>query len=148
MGTDEGSSVDNRDRRGLCRHCFHPIHYHHLEGDKCNRKDCLCPGYEPTRAIEKKWMIAKAVMERARRALPPPTSTHREQFERAISHFHHYISHNELGLAFEELCAAAELVNCRGGVWRDLERAAEVMGLHDRVPYLRARFLAAPIGGR
>jgi hypothetical protein len=38
-----------------------------------------------------------------------PTLAHREQFEGSISRFHEYISHNELGLAFEELCAAAEL---------------------------------------
>src|SRR5262249_43865849 len=34
-----------------------------------------------------------------------------------------------------------------GGVGRALARAAEVMGLHDRVPYLRERFRATPIGG-
>jgi hypothetical protein len=98
--------------------------------------------------LQKKWRVAKTVMARAHRALPPPTLEDREQFEGSISRFHEYIDHDELGLAFEELCAAAELVNCRGGVWRDLERAAEVMGLHDRVQYVREKFRAAPIGGR
>jgi hypothetical protein len=60
--------------------------------------------------LQKKWRVAKAVMARAHRALPPPTLEHREQFEGSISRFHEYIDHNELGLAFEELCAAAELV--------------------------------------
>jgi hypothetical protein len=98
--------------------------------------------------LQKKWRATEAVMERACRALPPPTLEEREQFEGAIGRFRHYISHNELGLAFEELCTAAELVNCRGGVWKDLERAAQFMGLYDRLSYLRDRFRAAPIGVR
>jgi hypothetical protein len=102
---------------------------------------------EQMRLLQKKWRVAEAVMAQACRALPSPASEEREQFEGLISRFHEYIQHNELGLAFEALCAAAELVACRGGVWRDLERAAEFMGLHDRVPYLRERFRAAPIGG-
>jgi hypothetical protein len=87
-------------------------------------------------------------MARACAALPPPTSAEREQFEASIGRYHHYVSHNELGLAFEEICAAAELVNCRGGVWRDLERAAQFMRLDNRLLYLRERFRAAPIGER
>jgi hypothetical protein len=86
-------------------------------------------------------------MARACRALPSPASEEREQFEGLVSRFHEYIQHNEPGLAFEALCAAAELVASRGSVWRDLERAAEVLGLHHRVPHLRERFRAAPIGG-
>jgi hypothetical protein len=96
---------------------------------------------------KKEWIVADAVMARACRALPSPASEEREQFEGLVGRFHVCI-HNELALAFEALCAAAELVACRGGVWRDLERAAEVMGLHDRVAYSRERFRAAPIGGR
>jgi hypothetical protein len=103
---------------------------------------------EQKKLQQKKWRAAKTVMARACRALPPPTFADCEQFEGSIGRFHEYVCHNELGLAFEEMCAAAELVNCRGGVWRDLERAAEFMGLHDRVPYLREKFRAAPIGGR
>lgn len=103
---------------------------------------------EQKKLLQKKWRVAKTVMARACRALPAPTFADREQFEGSINRFREYINHNELGLAFEELCAAAELVNCRGGVWRDLERAAEVMGLHGRVQYLSERFRAAPVGGR
>jgi hypothetical protein len=96
----------------------------------------------------KKWRVAEAVMARACRALPSPASDDREQFDGLVSDFHEYIQHNELELAFEALRAAAELIGCRGGVWRDLERAAVVMGLYGRVPYLRERFRAAPIGRR
>ena len=102
---------------------------------------------EQEKLLREKWRIAKTVMARACQALPSPTSEERERFEGAIGRYHEYIQHNELGLAFEELCAAAELVNSRGSVWRDLERAAEVMGIHDRLDYLRERFRAAPIQG-
>ncbi|MBO0758350.1 MAG: hypothetical protein J2P54_21065 [Bradyrhizobiaceae bacterium] len=102
---------------------------------------------EPMKLLRKKWMVAETVMARACRALPFPTAEEREQFESSVSRFHEYVQHNELGLAFEELCDASELVGCRGGVWRDLERAAEVMGLRDRVPCLRERFGVAPIKG-
>jgi hypothetical protein len=89
---------------------------------------------EQRKLLQKKWRAAKTVMARAYRALPHPTFADREQFDGSISRFHEYINHNELGLAFEELCAAAELVNCRGGVWRDLERAPfarEISGCSD-----------------
>jgi hypothetical protein len=35
-----------------------------------------------------------------------------------------------------------ELVPCRGGFWRDLERAAVIMELHERAGQLRSRFLS------
>src|SRR5260370_35128916 len=103
---------------------------------------------EQKKLLEKRWRVAKTVRARAHRSVPPPTLENREQFDGLISRFHEYIDHNELGLAFEELRAAAELVNCRGSVWRDLERAAQGMGLHDSLPYFRERFWAAPILGR
>jgi len=51
-------------------------------------------------------------------------------------------------MAFNELVAAARLVDCRGGVWRDLERAAQLMDLRDRIPELRERFASAPVGDK
>jgi hypothetical protein len=102
---------------------------------------------ERMKLLQKEWIVAEIVMARACRALPSPASQEREQFEGSIRLFHEHIQHNEIELAFEALCAAAELVDCQGGVWRDLERAAEVMGFHDRMPYLRERFRTAPIQG-
>jgi hypothetical protein len=98
--------------------------------------------------LPKEWIVAEIVMDRACQALPSPASEQREQFEGFIGLFHAHIQHNKIELAFEALCAAAELVGCRGGVWRDLEQVAEVMGFHNRLRYLRERFRAAPIGGR
>ena len=78
------------------------------------------------------WKAIEAVLERARAALPSPEPAARARFEASIAQFHEYLSHNELGLALDELCDAAGLVACRGGVWRDLERAAQLMSLDDR----------------
>ena len=88
-------------------------------------------------ALLKRWKAIEALLRRARAALPRPTPTMRARFEASIGGFDHYVDHNELELAFDELCTAAELVRCRGGVWRDLERAARMMKLDDRLPYLR-----------
>jgi hypothetical protein len=92
----------------------------------------------------KRWKATEAVLNRACAALPAPSAAARDEFEAAVAQFREYISHNELELAFEELQAAAALANCRGGVWRDLERAAEFMQLHDRAAEMRRRFRAAP----
>lgn len=91
----------------------------------------------------RRWKATEVVLKRACAALPSPTLRVRAQFEASIAQFHNYVSHNELGLAFDELCAAAELVDCRGAVWRDLERAAELMSLSDRAREMRNRFLNA-----
>jgi hypothetical protein len=100
---------------------------------------------EEERLLQKKWKATAAVMRRALRKLPPPTSAGGE-YEKLIGWFNHFVHHNELELAFDQICAAAEFANCRGGVWRDLERAAEFMGLTDRLPYLRKNFSDVPIG--
>jgi hypothetical protein len=93
----------------------------------------------------KRWKATEVVLKRARAALPTPTLAVHAQFEASIAQFREYVSHNELGLAFDELCVAAQLVNCRGSVWRDLERAAEFMNLSDRAREMRERFLNAPV---
>jgi hypothetical protein len=51
-----------------------------------------------------------------------------------------FFERNELGLAFDTLEQLGHLVSCRGGFWRDLERAAENMGLMDRLPPIRKAF--------
>jgi hypothetical protein len=35
-----------REKRGTCVHCTHPIGYHWLDDQRCTCKDCECPGYE------------------------------------------------------------------------------------------------------
>jgi hypothetical protein len=91
----------------------------------------------------KRWRATEAVLERARGALPEPSGELREEFDLAISEYQEFLSHNELALAFEALREAAALVPSRGGVWKDLIRAAELMELNDEVPDLQSRFEAA-----
>jgi len=91
----------------------------------------------------KRWKATEAVLERAHLALPQPTGQFRAEFDRAVGEYRHFLAHNELGLAFESLRDAAKLVPSRGGVWRDLIRAAEFMELHAELPELRALFEAA-----
>jgi hypothetical protein len=93
----------------------------------------------------KRWKAVESVLNRACSKLPPAGPDVNQEFETQVADFHHYIDHNELELAFDRLCAVAELVECRGGVWRDLERAAEFMKLNDRIPELRRRFRLASI---
>src|SRR5687767_15159120 len=90
----------------------------------------------------KRWRSTEAVMERARLALPQPAHEAKAEFDQAISEYQDYLSHNELGLAFDALRDAAELVPSRGSVWKDLIRAAEFMELLDKIPELEERFAA------
>ena len=82
-------------------------------------------------------------MERARLALPQPEQGAQVEFDQAISEYQEYLSHNELGLAFDALRDAASLVPSRGSVWKDLIRAAELMELEDELPELEKRFIAS-----
>jgi hypothetical protein len=74
--------------------------------------------------LVQRWKATEAVLERARAALPQPTDELRAEFYRAVDEYRHFLDHNELGLAFEALRDAAKLVPSRGGVWKDLIRAA------------------------
>ena len=91
--------------------------------------------------LSKRWKTTEVLLERAYSALPSPEPKRRAEFEAAIKEFRDYLSHNELELAFDALCAATDLVPAPGRAWRDLERAAETMELKDRLPRLRQKFL-------
>jgi hypothetical protein len=91
----------------------------------------------------KRWRSTETVLERARLALPKPRHETKVEFEQAISEYQEYLSHNELGLAFDALRDAAGLVPSQGSVWKDLFRAAEFMELRDEIPELEKRFVAS-----
>jgi hypothetical protein len=95
----------------------------------------------------KQWKAVETVLSSAYRALPLPTEAVRSDFEVAVADYRKYLEHNELELALDALAAAAELVAARGGVWRDLERAAQFMELSQRAADLHARFLRAVAAG-
>jgi hypothetical protein len=88
----------------------------------------------------KRWKVTEAHLEHARGLLPAPTADVAAEYDRLLSDYRSYLDHNELELALDTLQEFADLVPCRGGYWRNLERAAETMELHDRIPHLRARF--------
>jgi hypothetical protein len=80
------------------------------------------------------------LLERARRALPDPSEQQKQEYATLLAQYHGYVERNELGLALDTLEELGHLIPCRGGFWRDLERAAETMGLVDRLPALRKAF--------
>jgi hypothetical protein len=88
----------------------------------------------------KRWKITEVLLERARCALPDPSEQQKQEYVTLLAQYHRYLEHNELGLAFDTLEELGHLIPCRGGFWRDLERAAENMGLVDRLPALRKSF--------
>jgi hypothetical protein len=88
----------------------------------------------------KSWKITETLLERARRALPVASE---HEYATLVAQYREFLEHNEFGLALDTLEEPEHLVACRGGFWGDLERAAENMGLTDRLPAIRESFLDA-----
>lgn len=80
------------------------------------------------------------LLESARRALPVE---HSPACHALLDQYEQFLEHNEFELALDQLEAIGSLAPCRGGYWRDLERAARVMGLTNRIPELRRKFMEA-----
>ena len=95
----------------------------------------------PDAKIVKRWKITETLLERARRALP---ARDERQYAALLSRYCEYMEHNELELALDILEELGHLVSACGGFWRDLERAAENMGLAERLPAFRKAFSEAP----
>jgi hypothetical protein len=95
----------------------------------------------PDAKIVKSWKITETLLERARRAL---SARDERQYAALLSRYREFMEHNELGLALDILEELGHLVSARGGFWRDLERAAENMGLAERLPAFRKAFSEAP----
>jgi len=93
----------------------------------------------------KRWKVTESLLERARRELPDFPAHHEKQRAALLAEYREFLDHNELGLAFDILEQLGHLVPVRGGFWRDLELAAENMGLVDRLPALRKAFSEAPV---
>jgi hypothetical protein len=64
----------------------------------------------------------------------------KQVYQNLLSEYGQFLEHNEFELALDMLEQLGDLVDCRGGFWRDLERAAENMELKDRIPELRKKF--------
>jgi hypothetical protein len=87
--------------------------------------------------LVKSWKITGTLLERARHALP---KLDEREHVALLTQYREFLEHNELELALNILEELGHLVSARGGFWRDLERAADNMGLIERLPALRKAF--------
>jgi hypothetical protein len=92
-----------------------------------------------------RWRATAGYLKIARHALPAPTPEHAQAYADLSKAYEDYLEHNELGLAFDVLEEMGHLAHPRGGFWRNMERAAGIMNLADRLPALREAFRAAPV---
>jgi hypothetical protein len=83
--------------------------------------------------LVKNWKITVTLLERARNALPDLPALHEQEHAALLTQYREFLQQNELGLALDMLEELGHLLSARGGFWRDLERAAENMGLVDRL---------------
>jgi hypothetical protein len=90
--------------------------------------------------LAKNWKVTETLLERARHALP---AHHEQEYAALLTQYREFLEHNELELALDILEELGHLISARGGFWRDLERAAENMGLTGRLPALRKAFSEA-----
>jgi hypothetical protein len=88
----------------------------------------------------KSWKITETLLEQARQALPTVPAQHEQESAAVLAQYREFLEHNELELALNILEDLGHLISATGGYWRDLERAAENMGLLDRLPALRKAF--------
>ena len=72
--------------------------------------------------------------------MPEVSDSSKEEFNKLDKQFAEMLDHNEHELALDILEEMGLIAQPRGGFWRDLERAAENMGLNDRVPRIRSEF--------
>src|SRR5690348_4917987 len=94
-------------------------------------------------ALIKRLRSTEVLLRRALERLPEATDAVKVELSEVTASALHYLEHNELGLAFEDISGAAELVSAPGGVWRDLERAARLMNLHPEAERVHRRYLSA-----
>lgn len=97
-------------------------------------------GLQAEPKLQINWKDTPALLLRAKEALPPSLLREEPEYSALLVEFHSYLEHNELELALDSLEELGRLVSCRGEFWRDLERAADNMGLVDRLPALRKCF--------
>jgi hypothetical protein len=86
-------------------------------------------------ALHRLWGRVRAEFDRARALLPSElVETHG-----SIRAYEHYLAHNEVKLALDELMVLGETNTCPADYWIALRSAAEQMGLTERVAQSRAK---------
>ena len=86
--------------------------------------------------------MTSVLLERANRSIPDCAGEDSQRLVELRVQFREYLDHSELELALDVLQEIGEIMQCRGGFWRDLERAASAMKLEERAQRLHERFLA------
>ena len=87
--------------------------------------------------LRKSWEITRLHLERARNLLP---LAGREKSEGgSLAEFEDFLSHNELGLAFDELEMLGVENPCPPEFWREMLSAAENMQLAEQAERCRAK---------
>jgi hypothetical protein len=83
------------------------------------------------------WEITRVHLEAAYNQLPSPVKE--DVSGPTVESFHEYLTHNELGLALDELEGLGQFNNCSSAFWRELAAAAQSMNLHEHVARYRAK---------
>lgn len=91
----------------------------------------------------KRLKVSEALLKNAHGALPRPGLDAEARFKELEKEFIDYLDHNEHELAMNMLEELGELVQPRGGFWKDLIRAAENMEMSERVSFLEKKFSEA-----
>jgi hypothetical protein len=103
------------------------------------KRDCAELAVLSSPSLWKRRKVPK-LLESVCRLLPAPSKEASGAFQNLLTQYRECIESARLERALDILQELGDLVPCRGGYWRNLERAAEAMDLADRIPYLRRRF--------
>jgi len=93
-------------------------------------------------ADAKRQSAAITLLLKARNAITVPL----RELDHLDAAFCNHIEKDQPEAALSTLEKIAEKIPCRGGFWRDLERAAFAMEMRDRANYFRGRFLSTKPG--
>ena len=89
--------------------------------------------------LQQSWDITRRHLERAHHLLPP--SSKEDSEGGSPTAFEEFLSHNELGLAFDELEIIGMGDHCPPEFWREMLAAAESMQLFEQAERCRAKLL-------
>ncbi len=89
--------------------------------------------------LQGSWDITRRHLEGARQLLPPSSSEGSEGG--SLTAFEDFLSHNELGLAFDELEMIGMDKPCPPEFWRGMLAAAESMHLPEQAERCRAKLI-------
>lgn len=87
--------------------------------------------------LQESWETTRLHLEKARHLIPHPLKGSSEGG--GLAEFEDFLSHNELGLAFDELELIGVENPCPPGFWREMLAAAENMQLFEQAKRCRAR---------